>query len=223
MANPRREQSGEPAEPRLAAELRAADDDLDGLDGAFQLFVQGRDFSNADLAEAEIEQCRLSKVSLAGVRGSGTTLVDCEIDQSDLANAVFEGGGLRRVRVTDCRLTGLTFLDGMVRDVTFRASKVDMVNFRSSTLLNVAFVGCDLTRADFYGTDLRGAVFTDCVLTGAQFSQAKMTGTRLAGCDLSGIGGVASMAGASIRADDVMALTELFAAELGITIEALGK
>jgi uncharacterized protein YjbI with pentapeptide repeats len=117
----------------------------------------------------------------------------------------------------------LTFLDGMIRDVAFRESKVDMANFRSSTLLNVVFAGCDLARADFYGADLRGVVFNDCVLAGAQFSAAKMAGARFAGCDLSGIGGVASLAGAIIRADDVLALTELFAAELGITIEAPGK
>ncbi|HCT81862.1 MAG TPA: hypothetical protein DGT23_35840 [Micromonosporaceae bacterium] len=53
----------------------------------------------------------------------------------------------------------------------------------------------------------------------AQFSNAKVAGVRFSGCDLAGIGGVASIAGATIRTDDVLALTELFARELGITIE----
>ncbi|HCT81861.1 MAG TPA: hypothetical protein DGT23_35835, partial [Micromonosporaceae bacterium] len=112
--------SDEPAAPRLPDRLNSPEEPLEQLDGAFQLALDGADFSGADLAEAEIEQCRLGKVSLSGAVGSGTTLIDCLIEQSDLANVVLEGSGLRRVVVADSRLTGLTFIDGMVRDVVFR-------------------------------------------------------------------------------------------------------
>lgn len=218
-----RQQGAEPAPPRLPADLRPAAEDIDGLDGVFQLSIQGADFAGLDLSEAEVEQTRLGKVNLSGAHGSGVTMVDCVFEQCDLANAEFEGGGLRRVSVTDSRLTGLTLIDGMVRDVTFTGSKLDMANFRASTLLNVSFTDCDLTRADFYGADLRGVVFTGCVLRAAQLSGAKMAGAKLIGCDLSGLGGVVSLAGATVRTDDMLALTELFAAELGITLEVLER
>jgi uncharacterized protein YjbI with pentapeptide repeats len=61
--------------------------------------------------------------------------------------------------------------------------------------------------------------FDRCNLTAAQFSTAQLAGARFTGCELSGIGGVASLAGATVAADDLLALTELLADALGITVE----
>lgn len=189
------------------------------FDDAFQMLVEG-DFAGADLDDAEVEQCLFTKAILAGASGSRATWVDCEVQQSDLANAALESSGLRRVIITGSRLTGLSFLDGVAREVLIQDSKVDLTNWRATTFTSVQFVRCDLTRADFAMADLRGAEFVDCAMAGAQFSNAKAAGARFAGCDLSGAGGVGSLAGATIRADDLLALTNLLADALGITIEA---
>ncbi len=76
-----------------------------------------------------------------------------------------------------------------------------------------------LTRADFQNADLTGARFVNCDLTGAQFSHAKMTGTRLTGCVLAHLGGVSSLAGATVSGADLVALTYTLAGALGINIE----
>jgi uncharacterized protein YjbI with pentapeptide repeats len=215
-----------PDEPRVAESLEPLEPEpeADEFDGAswYQVSLAGVDLSGARVEEAEIEQCRLTRVGLAGADVRHLTVVDSVIDHGDWANAVFESCGLRRVHLEANRMTGMTFIDGMVRDVEFRDSKLDLTNWRANTFTSVHFIRCDLSGADFGGADLRGVVFTECGLQGAQFSSAKAAGARLLDCDLTGIGGIGSLAGATIRSGDLLTLTALLARELGITIEATG-
>jgi len=115
-------------------------------------------------------------------------------------------------------MTGLSWLDGGLRDVMFADCRMDLASFRSSRFSDVVFSGCRLSQAEFGEADLSGARFEDCDLTGAQFSGARMTGTRLVGCDLTGIDGVTSLRGAIITSGDARALAATLAAALGITI-----
>ena len=208
-------ESLKPLEPEPEAE------DFEGASW-YQVLLEGVDLSGARVEEAEIEQCRLVRVGLAGAEISHLTVVDSVIDHGDWANAVFESCGLRRVQLKENRMTGMTFIDGMVRDVEFRDCKLDLTNWRANTFTTVHFAQCDLSGADFAGADLRGVVFTECGLEGAQFSHAKANGARFLDCELAGIGGIGSLSGATIRSGDLLTLTALLARELDITIEATG-
>jgi uncharacterized protein YjbI with pentapeptide repeats len=210
-----------PAAPDLPADLVALAVEPEDLDSAdwWQHDLSGADLTGADARDAEIGQCRFGRVRLPGVKLTRCALTDCAFDHADLANVTADGANLRRVAFTGCRGTGLTFLDSGLRDITFTDCRLDLTNWRSSKFTSVRFTECDLRRADFYGADLRGVHFDRCDLTAAQFSSAKLAGGRFAGCDLSGIGGVTSLAGATIAAGDLLALTELFAGALGITVE----
>lgn len=225
MPNPRSTAS-EAEKPRLPQSLKPLDPapepaDFDGASW-YQVCLESVDLAGAQVEEAEIEQCRLTRVGLARAEIRHLTIVDSVIDHGDWANAVFEQCGLRRVQLKENRMTGLSFIDGMVRDVEFRDSKLDLTNWRANTFTSVHFAQCDLSRADFAGADVRGVVFTECQLSGAQFSNAKASGARFLDCELAGIGGIASLAGATIRSDDLLTLTDLLARELDITIEPTG-
>lgn len=212
-----------PEPPRLKdAQLEQITPEPDDVDGAswFRHLVEGADLGGASVLEFEAEQCRLSRVSLSRADFRGTSLIDVFIEENDWANATFEGCGMRRVSVGGGRFTGLTFIDGIARDLLVREAKLDLSNWRATGLHSVHFVECDLTRADFSGADLRKVRFTRCRLAGAQFSNAKVSELRFEECDLGGLGGVGSLAGATIRSDDLFSLTDLFAAELGISLEA---
>jgi uncharacterized protein YjbI with pentapeptide repeats len=185
----------------------------------WQLDLAGDVFGGA-AAGLEVEQSRLTKVRLGGVQLTKATFLDCELRQCDLANLHADGCGLRRVELIECRGTGLIYIDGGVRDVTFRDCRLDLSTWRATKFTKVAFVGCDLRGADFIGADLRGVLFDTCDLSTAQMSNAKLDGARFTRCDLLGLGGVASLAGATVQADDLAALTELLAQALGITVEA---
>lgn len=207
-----------PDAPKLPGRYAGAVADFEDEAEWWQLDLDGDAF--AGLATGiEAEQTRLTKVSFGGAQLAKSTFLDCELRQCDLANLHADGCGLRRVELVDCRATGLIYIDGGVRDVTFRDCRLDLSTWRATKFTNTSFISCDLRGADFMGADLRGALFENCDLTTAQMSNAKLDGARFVRCDLLGLGGVASLAGATVQADDLAALTELLAQALGITVE----
>lgn len=116
-------------------------------------------------------------------------------------------------------MTGLSWVEGAVRDTTFDNCRMDMTSFRFAVFKNAVLTDCKLVQADFQDADLRGARFERCDLTSAQFSNARMEGTRFSDCTLAGLGGVTSLKGAIVNSRDALALTCTLAGALGILIE----
>ena len=211
-----------PAKPRPPKALELAtveEDDLrdegtfTGL-GFYDLELTGRSAKGA-----EFRQCRFNRTDLSGTAFVKVSLTDCLVESSNFANLHGDQSTLLRVAVRDSRLTGLQWLDGVLRDVTLRGCRIDLSVFRATKFGAVLFEDCNLAGADFTGADLTGATFTRCDLTGAQFSAATMTGARLEHCELSGIGGVTSLAGATVGTADLVSLSHALASALDITID----
>lgn len=184
-----------------------------------RLAFEGIDFGGQSADSVEFEQCRFRRATLAGVRLEQSSFTDCLVDNSDWANARTAKTALVRVKLTTVRLTGLQWIDGTLRDVSFQDCRMDLSTFRFTSFKDVAFIDCNLGRADFTNADLRGAQFTGCDLSGAQFAQADCAGARFTRCDLAGLSGVANLRGATLSAPDLAALSHVFAGALGITIE----
>ncbi|MFF5288346.1 pentapeptide repeat-containing protein [Paractinoplanes globisporus] len=176
------------------------------------------DLSGSEAGAVEFGQCRFRKASLAGSHLAKVRFIDCYIEISDMSNMRGEKGVLERVAVTGSRMTGLAWNDGLLADATFADCKVDLTNFRFARFDVVTFTDCNLAGADFTDADLRGASFTRCDLTRAQFHNATMTGTRFRACELEGIGGLTSWAGAIVHPDDLLGLSYALAGALGITV-----
>jgi uncharacterized protein YjbI with pentapeptide repeats len=211
-----------PLSPRLPARLEAAG--VPEHDLADEATFAGLAFADVDLAGQggdgmRFDGCRFSRATLAGAVLERTALADCVVGHCDWANLRATKSSLARVEVSLSRLTGLHWIDGALREVTFRECRMDLATFRFTGFTRVAFVDCNLTRADFTHADLRGASFTRCDLTAAQFAQVKADGTRFTRCELTGAGSVASLRGASISAADLVALSHTLASALGITID----
>lgn len=188
-----------------------------------EVFWEGIEFSGTDLsgrsaAILEAAGCRFARVGLSAVQLTRALFTDCRFEGCDLANLRAEDSTLRRVHLTDSRATGLQWVNGGMRDVTFTECRLDLSSFRCSKCTKVRFERCDLRRVDFAMADLRGVQFVECDLTGAQFSRTMMSGSRLSGCVLADIVGVPDLAGATIDGSDLLALTYLFAEALGIKV-----
>jgi uncharacterized protein YjbI with pentapeptide repeats len=144
---------------------------------------------------------------------------DAVFERCDLANVRARETSIFRAQLTGCRMTGLSYLAGVIRDVTFSGSRIDLASFSNTKFSAVVFTDCRLDQANFGDADLSGVRFINCDLTGAQFSGATLTGTRFTGCDLTGIAGITSMRGAIITSSDALTLARIFADALGIKIE----
>lgn len=208
-----------PAEPGALSPAGAPDHDL-----VSEAMLRRLDFTEVDLSgreadAVEVELCRFARSTLAGVVLDQATFTDCRVTGGDWANLHTTKSSLVRVSLDTVRLTGLQWVAGGLRDVTFHDCRMDLATFRFTLFKDVVFTGCNLARADFTGADLRGAQFVDCDLSGAQFAQATCAGTRFTRCELAGIGSVTNLAGSTIIASDLAALSHAFAGALGITIE----
>jgi uncharacterized protein YjbI with pentapeptide repeats len=212
-----------PAGPRLPEALAPAslpEHDLEDEANLHQLDFTELDLGGREADRVEFDQCGFVRAALADTVLDRARFNDCSVEHSDWANLKANRSTMQRVRLATVRLTGMQWVDGVLRDVSFDECRMDFATLRFTACKDVAFTGCNLAKADFTSADLRGAQFTDCDLTGAAFAQAQCTGARFVRCELAGIGNVAGLAGATVAASDLVALTHLLAGALGITIEA---
>ncbi len=129
--------------------------------------------------------------------------------ESAFTGVTFDGGRLRRARVSDvwfgetrfvaldvaesswtdvwlsgCVLAGVQAFAGVLRRVTFRGCKLDSVNFRECSLTDVLFEDCVLRDADFGGATLTRVRFGGCTLSDADFTKVTCTDVDLRGATL---------------------------------------
>ncbi len=183
------------------------------------------DFLDLDLTgrvaqSVEFDGCHFKGTDLGESVLDKSGFVDCLVENCNLANLRAGDATIRRVKISVSRLTGLQFINGGLRDVSFEHCRLDLATFRFCTLTDVVFSDCNMARVDFTNADLSRARFVDCVLAGAQFSHANLSGTRFTRCELVDIDGVTSLRGAVVEGHNLVALAHTLATALGITIES---
>ena len=115
--------------------------------------------------------------------------------------------------------SGIVLSDTSIKDVIFEGAKLNLANLRIAKLRRVRFVGCDLTEADFQGADMQSVAFVDCDLSRAEFAGCKMKDVDLRGSDISTIRGVAGLKGGQIDTAQLISISQVMAAELGLVVE----
>lgn len=208
-----------PAAPRIPVELRPAameGPDRPAEDSWSAVHVGGWDRSGTVSSGIEFAASRLDAVDLSESRVSRLALADCEVTGSNLANLEAPGSSMVRVVVRRCRLTGLAWAAGRLRDVRFEDCRADLLSLRFARLERVRFVRCVLTEGDFQGVRGNSVSFVDCDLGHADFSQAQFDRSEIRHCGLEGLSGVQGLRGMSLLPVDILALAGAFASELGL-------
>jgi len=149
-------------------------------------------------------------------------LVNVVLDRCDIAGFTGREGRAERVLVTDSRLRGVTWVNGVLQDVILDGLTGEEVSLRFSTLRRVTLRDCRLPGLDLTEVTLDDVRLERCTLPGAQFNGTRVKSLRIEGCDLSGATGVAALAGASIHPDDLLALAPSLAEAVGMSVTADG-
>ncbi|MGH3344338.1 MAG: pentapeptide repeat-containing protein [Carbonactinosporaceae bacterium] len=156
-------------------DLRRVDWSLRELTGA--RFLRCR-FGDADLSEVITHGCVFTECDFSGVRLNGsehhrTAFLRCRFRRTSWFAAV----------LTDCKLSGSTFVDGCVlRPLTVEGGgDWSYVSLRGQDLSGLDLSGVRLREADLSDADLWRAV-----LRRADLSYVRLHGTRLGGADLRG-------------------------------------
>lgn len=150
-------------------------------------------------------------------------LVDVELVRCDLSGCDFSESIWHRVKLVDCRASAIELPQANLREVSFVDCKLDNANFRLAKLQRVRFDASVLGGAEFVGAQLADVSFDGSDLTGVDLSNAKCAAVDLRGARLDGLRGVASLAGSTIGADQLVGLAPALAQALGLRVLAVGQ
>lgn len=191
-------------------------------------FLEGMEFvdlnfTGVDSAQATFLDSSLTRVNfgeaeapanLTGARFSGTTiedsradtwtmprgsLVHTEISGTRIGAGVAHDSVWEKVRVTNCRISYLNLRGAKLSDVEFRDCVIDEIDLDRAKASRVSFPGSTV------------GVF--------QCEEATLGNVDLRGLQPHRISGIHSLRGATIDEMQLMLFAELFARELGITVE----
>jgi len=209
-----------PRPPALPGDLRDfAPASLEAESVLEQVALGDSDLSAVSAPGVAVRESRLRSTRLAGAQLEALELTDVELAGCDLANLrTGPRGGWIRVRATNCRMTGLTFNDGVLRDVTLRGCRIDLASFGGARLRRVTFEDCDLAQTDFLEAELDGVRFTGCNLTAADLRGARLHRCELRANRLEQLRGIERLRGAAMPWVDIVGAAGEWAQALGISV-----
>lgn len=218
---PGRKPDRAPVEPRLnVSALRVAGDWAAENETTYRfLEVVSAKLGTKELRGTHVEHCRMVEVTFDRCIVDAAMFSDCIFEGCSLANVHARKSSLLRVVAIDCRLTGIDWAAGAVREVRFSRCKMNLASFRHQKLHHVLFEDCNLRDSDFQAADLRGARFERCDLSNVQFSNASLYGARFRDCTLDQVRGVESLRGAAIGEKDLISLSPAMASAIGIRVD----
>lgn len=206
-----------PQPPRSLRPARFPVDDLTDESTLRGIGFRHAEFEAAEVNGAEVDHClfegtRLPRAIERSVF-NGSAFIGC-----DLANITATESSILESTISGSRMTGTSWINGVIRGSEVESTRLDMVSFRFSALKSVTFTDCDLRQADFQRASLRNVKFEHCDLTGAQFSNVEIHNVRFNRSTLDAIGGTSSLRGATIGKEELMSLAWGMAKELGIKV-----
>ena len=169
----------------------------------------------------DLEECRWRGGTLGGSTLTKLTASDQSFVATDLALVKAPEASLTRVRLEQCRLSGLDLAGATAQHVQVDDAVADYLSLRMARLKQVRFDRCRLVHADFGGAVFEQVVFRGCDLTDADFHRVEIRHAWFIDCTWRRTGGIASLRGATIvHSDplDAIALVAPLGDALGITV-----
>ncbi|WP_025779796.1 pentapeptide repeat-containing protein [Brevibacterium sp. VCM10] len=191
-------------------------------------FLEGMELSDLNLAEADATQttfldCRMTNVNfgdaeapidLTGARISGTEITDCRADTWTMPR-----GNLLHTDVSGTRIGAGIVYDSVWEKVQFTNCRISYLNLRESKLTDVEFRDCKIDEIDLDRAKASRVAFPGSSVGVFQCEGATLGNVDIRGLEPHKISGVHSLRGATIDVTQLMLFAELFASELGITVE----
>lgn len=191
-------------------------------------FLEGLDFTDLDLAEVDARgttflDSGLTRVTFGdaeahadftGVRLSGVRLVDSRADTLTMPQA-----NVLHTEISGCRIGAGVCFDSVWEKVVIENCRISYLNLRSAKLTDVEFRGCTIDELDLGTGTAKRVAFPETTIADLQLEGANLGSVDLRGLAPRRISGIHSLKGATIDEQQLMVFADLFARELGITIE----
>ncbi|TGD37847.1 pentapeptide repeat-containing protein [Brevibacterium aurantiacum] len=191
-------------------------------------FLEGMGFSELDLTEVDSSQatyldCSLSRanfgaaespVNLTGARFSGSKIDDCRADTLTMPR-----GSLIHTEISGTRIGAGVVHDSVWEKVIVHNCRISYLNLRAAKLTDVEFRDCTIDEIDLDRAKANRVSFPGSSVGVLQCEGATLGNVDLRGLQPHKISGVHSLRGTTIDEMQLMLFAELFASELGISVE----
>lgn len=191
-------------------------------------FLEGMEFTDLDLAEVDSTQATYldsslsrvnfgdaeSPVNLTGARFSGSRIEDCRADTWTMPR-----GSLVHTEISGTRIGAGVVHDSVWEKVVLSNCRISYLNLRGAKLTDVEFRDCVIDEIDLDRAKVNRVSFPGSSVGVLQCESATLGNVDLRGLQPHKISGVHSLRGATIDEMQMMLFAELFASELGITVE----
>lgn len=167
------------------------------LDEAAAAFIEGTTIEQVEVMGAVVtgqtayrlhfSEVVFTQIAAAESRFTAMRCEDVRIAGANLANAAWVKLSCYRAEFSDCRMTGMSFLESTLQDTLFRGCKGDYAQFYQASLQRVRFEDCPLINADFREANATGVVFQRCDLSNTDFTGATLRDADLRGCPIEGM------------------------------------
>jgi uncharacterized protein YjbI with pentapeptide repeats len=209
----------EPEPPRIERiALPPLSDPRDGDDVHEGERFEGLDWSGADREFWSFTGCDLRRVGLDGTRLRGAHFHQVTLAELDAPDFAAPRSEWRNVSLTGSRLGSAELYESVWRSVTVSGCKINYVNARTAAWQDVVFAGCTLGELDLGEARVARLAFRDCRIEALTLSGARLADVDLRGAVLSGIVGVAGLAGGWITDTQLADLAPLLARHLQIRV-----
>lgn len=128
-----------------------------------------------------VRESILEGAALAGARLPAMRCLDTRFERADASASTWTDARLVRVRMNECKLTGLDIRSGELRDVQFKQCKAPDLLLSDASLSRVRFDDCRLD-----GLDLSGARIESCAIHNCDARNLRLAGARIELLDLRG-------------------------------------
>lgn len=171
-----------------------------------------------DAERVSLGRCVVDRVRLTGARLRRLDLADVRIVDCDLNQVVLDEAILHRVRFERCRLTEADLGGARLVDVAFVDCQLDGAALRLAQAERLEVRGGSATGLDLYRAKAAGSAWLDTDLSAADLSGADLARARFVGSKLADLRGAAALRGAVIGRDQVVDVGLGLIADTAITV-----
>ncbi|NXM62118.1 KCTD9 protein, partial [Illadopsis cleaveri] len=144
--------------------------------GAVHWFLQGLNFSGADLSRLDLRYINFKMANLSRCNLAHANLCCANLERADLSGSVLDVRLLQPALASKNRDWNKKKISANLKGVDMEGSQMTGINLRVATLKNAKLKNCNLRGATLAGTDLE-----NCDLSGCDLQEANLRGSNVKG------------------------------------------
>ena len=166
-----------------------------------------------------LDSSRVSGLRVERWRAHGLAMAESVLERIEVVALAAADAGWRQVEIRDSRIGSWELCDAIWRSVHFHGCKIGYLNLRDAQLSDLQFTNCVIEELDLMRARATRVGFTDCRIGRLELAGSRLADVDLRGAQLSDVGDLTGLSGATVSLEQLLDLAPLMAARLGVKVE----